>query len=138
MFYGVYRSVYVFILAVRANGELLDNSQTILIIKSALCVIWVSAIQKVFMTLPVFYTHLTKQEKSSNKTVVNSISIDKTCSESDESQTIHVIHSRMDEFFVLLKKNNVFSLMENWMHSLFSAHNLPITKTDLEEEEKFV
>ena len=57
---------------------------------------------------------------------------------SDESQNIHVIHSRMDEFVMSLKKNNIFSLVENWMFSLFPTHNLPITKNDLEEEEKFV
>ncbi|KAK8791417.1 hypothetical protein WA588_001424, partial [Blastocystis sp. NMH] len=48
----VYRGTVSFTLAARAEGELVDNSQVTLMMKLALCMIWISIFQHLLLSIP--------------------------------------------------------------------------------------
>lgn len=52
MLFFVYRGTVSFTLAARAEGELVDNSQVTLMMKLALCMIWISIFQHLLLSIP--------------------------------------------------------------------------------------
>ena len=60
--YIVYRGSVSFTLTARAEGELLQNDQVVLMMRLSLCVIWISLIQHVLFSCP--YTGFQKFAKS--------------------------------------------------------------------------
>ena len=75
MLYVVYRGSVSFTLTARGEGELLQNDQVVLMMRLALCVIWISLIQHIVFTCP--YTGLPKYTKN----VLNSDNEDEGVSE---------------------------------------------------------
>lgn len=86
----MYRSAFVFILSARADGELIDNIQAVLMMKLSLAVVWISAIQKWVLSLPLCRFYFTSNQ------------------EVDSEEEIHVVKSKAENMYVDLKKNQPF------------------------------
>lgn len=77
----------MYILSVRANGELIDNSQAEVIMKMTLFIIWMSVILKSILSLP-FFNFVVGSE---NDQIV-------------EKESIHLVQTKKDELYVNMKK----------------------------------
>lgn len=109
----------MFILAVHADGELVDNTQVSLMMKLVLAVIWMSAFQKAIVSSPLFRWVVHLEENQPSK----------------DDDNIHVIQTKVESFLLDFKKGHSFSgvfsrIVDLFHFSDYSSHP--------EENEDFV
>lgn len=64
MLYLLYRGSVSFLITARADGEFVDNSQVLLMMKLSLSLVWISIIQHILFTAPFSRVAESNQEES--------------------------------------------------------------------------
>lgn len=94
--------------AVKANGELIDNSQAAFMMKLTLSIIWISVIQKSVLSLPIF-----QSQNSSNN-------------ESEGKDEVHIVQTKAEEYYVNMRKSQgIVNSINKYFASLFSKRETP-------------
>lgn len=110
--YCIYRSSFAFSLTSRADGELIDNSQALLMMKLSLILVWISAIQHFILSSPWIQDYIKKEEM-----VPDSISNQNNLKKDD----IHIVQTKAESLLVEMKKDK--SLMNSVIHAISSLFN---------------
>ena len=98
----VYRGAVSFILTARAEGELLENNQVVLMMRLSLCMIWMSVFQHILTTNPRFPLHV-KFEVEEEEVNVSEEKMTRPASRSMDSlypffvYSEHVVHAAQAE-----------------------------------------
>ena len=62
--YLLYRGSVSFLITARADGEFVDNSQVLMMMKMSLSLVWISIIQHILYTAPMLHRSQKEQEET--------------------------------------------------------------------------
>ena len=96
----------------RADGELIDNSQALLMMKLSLILVWISAIQHFILSSPWIQDYVKKEEM-----IPDSISNQNN----EKKDDIHIVQTKAESLFIDMKKDK--SLMNSVIHAISSLFN---------------
>lgn len=95
MLYLIYRGSVSFLITTRSDGELVDNSQVLLMMKLALSVIWISVIQHILIASPL--------------STLFSFHLEETTEMNDSEHKIEDISQG--------RQDNVIDLIKDWVYA---------------------
>ena len=98
----VYRGSVSFILAARAEGELIDNNQVVLMMRLSLCMVWLSIFQHILVYYPAY--HFISSDALTPTSSLASISENSTLSKTDSEKEVPIQRS-----------SSSFQAMRDWL-----------------------
>ena len=98
----VYRGSVSFILAARAEGELIDNNQVVLMMRLSLCMVWLSIFQHILVYYPA-YLFISSDALTPTSSLA-SISENSTLSKTDSEKEVPIQRS-----------SSSFQAMRDWL-----------------------
>ena len=91
--YLLYRGSVSFLITARADGEFVDNSQVLLMMKLSLSLVWISIIQHILYTAPNLH-HSQKEQEETNE-----------------------IEAKPIEDYSLQRNNSTAEIIKDWIYS---------------------